>query len=150
MFGLLLAGLIVGVAAALVGVNYADSQRQPDVFNESGPWVPVMPRDAGVPEIALHMNMEFSRLTTGCGDWTVAYVQDGVNLTFSELPPAPTRCAPAAARAHTWFVSQLANTRTFAPAEFWSTPNPTVTFYGADDRPLVAIVPGATPTVMSD
>ena len=84
--GLLLAGLIVGIAGALVGVNYADSQRQPDVFNESGPWVPVMPDVAGVPETTLHMNMEFSQLTTGCGEWDIAYVQDGVNLTFSNFP----------------------------------------------------------------
>jgi len=147
--GLLLAGLIVGIAGALVGVNYADSHRQPDVFNESGPWVPVMPDLAGVPETTLHMNMEFSQLTTGCGEWDIAYVQDGANITFSKLPPAPARCSPDAAEAHTWFVSQLANTRTFAPTDFWSTPNPTVTFNGADGMPLVAIAPESASTETS-
>jgi len=145
--GLLLAGLIVGVVGALIVVNYADSHTRPDPLNESGPWVAVMPGVAGASDISLEMNMEATTLTTGCGEWTIAYVQSGVRLTFSELPPAPARCHPEAAKAHTWFVTQLAATRSFSPAEFWSAPDgPTITFHGADGRALVAIatVPRST------
>ena len=150
IIGLLCVGLVVGIVGALLAVNYADSHRRPDVLNESGPWVPVVPGVEGSSEVALYMNMDASTLTTGCGAWDIAYVQDGVSLAFSELPPAPARCGSEAAKAHTWFVTQLAKTRTFAPAEFWSTPDPTVTFRGAEDEPLVAIAPELRSTWTSD
>jgi hypothetical protein len=124
----------------VVATNYADSQRRPDTLNETGPWFALVPNPGGEQAISLELNLEFSILNTGCGGWTVGYVQDGDALTFSNLPPAPDRCSAEAAKAHTWFVSQLADTRSFSPAEFWSTSDtPTLTFHGADGEALVAV-----------
>jgi hypothetical protein len=139
--------MILGIIGALVAVNYADSQRHPDPFNESGPWVAVMPSVVGATDISLEMNLGATTLTTGCGEWTIAYVQSGTDLTFSKLPPAPAGCHSAAARTHTWFVTQLADTQSFSPAEFWSASDtPTVTFNGVDGRARVALttVPRST------
>lgn len=99
-----------------------------------------MPKPRGEQAITLELNLEFSILNSGCGGWTVGYVQDGGALTYSNLPPAPRRCSAEAAKAHTWFVSRLADTRSFSPAEFWSTSDtPTVTFNGPDGEALVAV-----------
>ncbi len=138
--GLLLCGLIIGVVGALLGINYADSQRRPDPLNETGPWVALMPGLAGGTDTSLMMNLASTTLTTGCGEWRIAYTQNGTDLVFGNLPPAPGSCRPPAAEAHTWFVSQLANTRSFAPAEFGSVPdNSTITFSDADGHALVAM-----------
>jgi hypothetical protein len=138
--GLLLAGLIVGVIGALLAVNYADSQRRPDPLNETGPWVALMPRPADGADTSLMMALDASTLTTGCGEWRIGYTQNGTDLLFENLPPAPRSCSPDAAEAHTWFVSQLANTRSFAPAELGDTPDTsTITLSDADGQALVAI-----------
>ena len=138
--GLLLAGLIVGVVGAMLAVNYADSQRRPDPLNETGPWVALMPHFVDGADTSLMMNLDATTLTTGCGEWRIGYTQTGTDLVFENLAPAPPSCSPQAAEAHTWFVSQLANTRSFAPGEFWSTSDtPTITLSDADGQALVAI-----------
>jgi hypothetical protein len=138
--GLLFAGLIVGVIGAVLAVNYADSQRRPDPLNETGPWVALMPRPVAGADTSLMMALNATTLTTGCGEWRIGYTQNGTNLVFENLPPAPRNCRPDAAEAHTWFVSQLANARSFAPAEFGVTPDTsTITLSDADGQALVAI-----------
>ena len=137
---LIVTGAALGLLAAWAVSNIAESQRRPDILNESGPWSAMVPAPDGRLGVA-HFDGASGALVTGCGEFDFAYTQDGTALTFADLPPAPKGCADRAAEAHTWFATELAQVRSFTPAEFWQVSYPpSITLLDAAGQPLLSLI----------
>jgi len=137
--GLLIVGCLIGLLLAWGVSSYAESQHRPDPLNESGPWVALVPGAGGQVGVST-FDGDRGTLSTTCGQFPFSYAQSGTALAFTALPPAPKSCTGAAARTHDWFVGQLGEVASFAPAEFWRvSDSPTITLLDVSGQPLLTL-----------